>query len=46
MAVNESPVEVPEGIKYPLLEQLAEVTGKLEDRPSWDEYFMCTALLI
>lgn len=46
MSVNESLAGVSKGIEYPLLEQLAEVAGNLRDRPSWDEYFMGTALLI
>ena len=30
----------------PLLDRLAELLEALPDRPSWDEYFMATALLI
>lgn len=46
MAVDELLPRSPEGLKYPLLEQLAEIAGLVRERPSWDEYFMGTALLI
>ncbi|MDX2187367.1 MAG: deaminase [Opitutaceae bacterium] len=33
-------------VSRPLLDSVAELTAKLPSRPSWDEYFMATALLI
>lgn len=46
MAVNESPLMPVKGVEMTFLEQLAEVTAGVDKRPTWDEYFMGTALLI